>query len=429
MKKNKFLASIILTASLMGLTGCGLFNDSDIAIKNSYNVPAETPEEDPDAIKINDVAATEIEQVPEAYCFKNISYATDDYVANTYKDKSFKYEVNGNQNYSANRTSNNYDLYVPYSAPKDKDHVVILFIHGGAWVSGFKTDVNPYVFDFANRGYITATIKYTLLSKQMDNPSLSIFRNLDEINACIKSIKASLQSLGFDTSKSHLVIGGASSGAHLSMLYSYSRGSDSAMPIEFIVNAVGPVDIKPDNWKCFKDNVEASVAAGITYNAIKDQADADNLSPLHIAGEPADTKWNAYQTMRIANGMCGLPYPLSVVEAASSDKETISDPSNPAYVSMTEANGGEDLLSVTHFINSTNKIPMVCAYAGRDGTVGIAQFAKLQKAFMDISFTDYDFTYFPDSDHTQISASVDKAHYDEFINNIVTRCAAIQSAE
>ena len=413
----------------MGLTGCGLFNDDDIKIKNSYNVPVETPEEDPDALKINGVAAQEFEQVPEAYCFKNISYATDDYVPNTYKDKSFKYEVNGNENYPANRTSNNYDLYVPYSAPKDKDHVVILFIHGGAWVSGFKTDVNPYVFDFANRGYITATIKYTLLSREMNDTSLSIFRNLDEINACIASIKSSLEELGFDTSKSHLVIGGASSGAHLSMLYSYSRGNESAIPISFIVNAVGPVDIKPENWKCFKANVEDCVTAGVTYSAIKTQSDADNLSPLHIAGEPAETKWNVYQTMRIANGMCGLPYPLSVVEAATSDKETISDPSNAAYVSMTEANGGEDLLSVTHYISASNKIPMVCAYAGRDGTVGIAQFAKLQKALMDVSFTDYDFIYFPDCDHTQISENYDKAHYDEFTNKIATRCAAIQSAE
>lgn len=424
MKKIKTLLLALLAVGTLGLTSCSLFDDSDIAIHNVFNPSTPVEPEDPTAVYAQGVKGKEVTDVPNALCFKSISYATNDKVLNTYKTGGVnhtEYNVNGGQDYDASKSKNNYDLYVPNAAPKNNKHVVILFIHGGAWVSGFKTDVNPYVFEFAKKGYITATLKYTLLKRSMDDTSLSIFRNLDEIDACIKSIKLALQDLGYDTTKSNLVVGGASSGAHLAMLYSYSRGQNSALPIRFIVDAVGPVDIKPDSWKSFTSATDAALDGGLTYAAIQTQEAGGNISRLQIAGDT--TYWNDYQTMRIANGMCGLPYTLAQVEASTDgSKENITNP-NAASNSMTKAGGGEDQLSVTYWIKSTNKLPIVCAYAGKDSIVGIGQYAKLEHKLDEIG-VEHEYFYFRNSNHTDISKEADETAYNGFVNKITEWCTS-----
>ena len=425
MKKNKLLLGL-LVGSLLCLSACSLFNDDDMKVENHYHPATLTDDEpdDPDAIRAQGVAGKEIEAVPNALRFRSIPFGVDDKVINTYKEGGVNhlgYNVNGGNDYDSPRRTNNYDLYVPNSASRTDKHLVILFIHGGAWVSGFKTDVNEYVYEFANKGYITATIQYTLLKRSMDDPSLSVFRDLDEIDACITSIKKALEDLEFDTSKTQLAIGGASSGAHLTMLYSYSRGDKAALPIKFLVNAVGPVDIKPENWKEFK-NGEVGREAGLTYSSIS--AQAANLQELSIAGEKPGTVWNDYHTARIANGMCGLPYTLDEMKAATDENEKyVTNPLTPAYVSMIAPNGGEDQLSVTYWMDKgINKFPMVCAYGGKDSIVGIAQYAKLEKAMDDNDIT-HEYVYFKEANHIDISKDKDPTHYDEFINKIDTYCA------
>lgn len=417
--KNKIKLFTLLASSSLLLSGCSLFNDDDLAYTNTYNTISPSPTSNPDAVVAGGVEATEVKAVPNALCFKDISYAENETIKNTYGD--IEYQINDGDDYSANKSSNNYDLYVPESASRSDKHTVILFIHGGAWVSGFKTDVNQYVYEFANRGYVTATIKYTLLKRSMDDPTLSIFRNLDEIDACIKSIKSVLKELGFDTSKSELVIGGASSGAHLSMLYSYSRGDKCPLPIKFVVDAVGPVDIKPDSWKSFKSETEEVLEAGISAAAIDAQIAADNLDELAIAGEEGeDANWNTYQTIRIANGMCGMPYSLAEVEAAKLDGGAVDMTSDVAQ-SMTKANGGQDLLSVTSYIGITNSYPIITAYAGKDRIVGINQFATLERVLISRSI-EYESFYFKNCDHAEIDAAHDKTNYDAFVNKVDEWC-------
>lgn len=435
--KKKCLLPILLVSGVLSLSSCTFFNDDDLAINNEYhplNDYGQAEPDDPNAPKAGGVSGKVNDATPDAYCFKNIPYGVNDQVINTYKEggiNHMNYNVNGGLDYPASKDENNYDLYVPNSASKTGKHVAILFIHGGAWVSGFKTDVNPYIYEFANRGYITATIKYTLLSRSMDDSSLSIFRNLDEIDACITSLKSSLQELGFDTTKTEFVIGGASSGAHLAMLYSYSRGKRASLPIKFIVDAVGPVDIKEENWKLFKTNEEACRDLGLDYEAIENQKQANNLGELPIAGEGKN--WTDYQTMRIANGMCGLPFSLETVKEATDENENyVTNPSNPCYQSMIAPNGGEDQLSVTYWINKISdesaKFPIICAYAGKDSVIGIAQYAKLQQALDNkgIEYYHHSFSqgyiYFKNSEHTQLTKNYDEENYTELINAIVEWC-------
>ena len=431
--KKKHLLFALFAAGLIALTSCqALFSDDDLSIYNSFNSIVSIPksEDTSSGVRAGGVVAKEIPEVPDGYCFKNINYATNQKIANTYKVggvNHIEYNVNGGEDYPGNKSNTNYDLYVPKNIDKNNKHTVVLFIHGGAWISGFKTDVNSYVYEFANRGYISATIKYSLLKRTMDDASLSIFRNLDEIDACIASIKNSLNELGFDTTKTNLVIGGASSGAHLTMLYAYSRGNRCPLPIKFLIDAVGPVDIKPENWKRFYNASEEVLDAGLSYSAIETQRSSSNLRNLPVAddGSSEPYYWNDYQTMRIANGMCGIPYtPIEIENTTDEAKEQVLYP-NEASNSMLKVGGGEDQVSVTYWMNSsTQKYPMVCAYAGRDTVVGIAQFAKLEQAMI-ANGIDYDFVYFRNGNHIDITKEKDEAKYNELISKVLTRLSAI----
>lgn len=425
MKKRKLFLLPILFAGLMSITSCnyvkGVFNDDDMGYENIYNPPSVIPEPDPTIPVVNGVTGKNVddEKLHNVMAFKNVPYATDDTVFNSYKTNELN--INNGEDYPGTTSGNNYDLYVPDSASKTSKHTLILFIHGGAWVSGFKSDVNPYIFEFANRGYITATIKYTLLRKEMDDKTRSIYRNLDEIDACIKSLKSVLGQLEFDTTKTELVIGGASSGAHLAMLYSYSRGQNSVLPIKFVVDAVGPTDIKEAAWRKFNTVTDEILTAGIDKNAIETQRTAGNLGEFDMTG--MGVKWNEFQTMRIANGMCGVYYTEEeVASAGDSSKTHVTNPT--AVEKVTKPGGGQDQLSVTYWINTTtNKFPIICAYAGKDSIVGINQYATLQTALDNKGIT-YQYVYFKNSDHSQLTKEYDETHYNELITKIVNWCDA-----
>ena len=67
---------------------------------------------------------------------------------------------------------------------------------------------------------------------------------MDEITACIQSIKDELISSNYDATKLELALSGTSAGAHIALLYGYSI-ANSPIPIKFMIDIVGPVSIEP----------------------------------------------------------------------------------------------------------------------------------------------------------------------------------------
>lgn len=131
----------------------------------------------------------------------NISYLENDVIPNTYKKSGSNYieelgEVNGGKDYSKHDV-NVYDLYIPYSAlkRKNKHNGVILFVHGGGFENNTKEETECFATRFAKQGFITANIEY---SNCLDiYKEKNVYRILDEITACIKSIKKELISQVF----------------------------------------------------------------------------------------------------------------------------------------------------------------------------------------------------------------------------------------
>ncbi|MBP5759905.1 MAG: hypothetical protein J6W90_00815, partial [Verrucomicrobia bacterium] len=78
-----------------------------------------------------------------------------------------------------------FDLYLPATLDTNKTHAVMLFIHGGAWIVGQRTDMDYVCKRYAKEGYITATMSYTLLKHlTRPTPGVNLTTMLDEIEAC-----------------------------------------------------------------------------------------------------------------------------------------------------------------------------------------------------------------------------------------------------
>lgn len=137
-------------------------------------------------------------------------------------------------------------VYVPKSAYDRESNGCILFIHGGSWNGGEKEDMEPQCKKLAMQGYITATMSYSLCAKGNEITDVTVYTMLDEMTACIEEIRTFSEEKGLNITR--LATSGYSAGGHISMLYSYARPQDSAIPLAFTANRVGPADMTTDAW-------------------------------------------------------------------------------------------------------------------------------------------------------------------------------------
>ncbi len=137
------------------------------------------------------------------------------------------------------------DIYVPESAYSNEHNGVILYIHGGSWTSGKKEDMVEKCERFAKKGYVTATMNYTLYADGLFG-KVTALTMCDEIDMAIDRIKYFSEEKELNITK--LAVSGYSAGAHLSMLYGFSRADKSSIELVFTANQVGPSDFHAEVW-------------------------------------------------------------------------------------------------------------------------------------------------------------------------------------
>ena len=96
---------------------------------------------------------------------------------------------------------------------------LLVFIHGGSWKSGERSDYLVYLIDFAKKGYITATVSYRLLD---DGPYPAC---IEDVTDAVDWLFRNGETYGYDTSRIALI--GGSAGGHLALLAAYGWGSIS----------------------------------------------------------------------------------------------------------------------------------------------------------------------------------------------------------
>lgn len=134
------------------------------------------------------------------------------------------------------------DIYRPKNITEKLP--LLVFIHGGAWKSGNRSDYLVYLVYFAQKGFVTATVSYRLLDDAL-------------YPACVEDVRDAVNwffingdKYGYDSGRIALI--GGSAGAHLAMLAGYGwngshqSGADSAlagMKIKAVVDIYGPADL------------------------------------------------------------------------------------------------------------------------------------------------------------------------------------------
>ena len=154
------------------------------------------------------------------------------------------YKIYRDVSYGSDET-NTMDIYIPNKAYRRESNGVVIFIHGGSWTGGDKADEEARCRILASQGYLAASVNYTLWSDE-NSSEYTVFSVLDEIDAALAKVCEFASNLGINVDRA--AITGYSAGAHLAMLYSYSRGDSAPVDIVFTASMAGPSDIKAEVW-------------------------------------------------------------------------------------------------------------------------------------------------------------------------------------
>lgn len=162
------------------------------------------------------------------------------------KKEKYTYTTYNNISYGTGKYQK-MNIYIPTGAAKRSENGAIIFIHGGSWTGGSKDRYfrKDDIAHFAKLGYVTASIDYSLIDFN-NFGDVTVFDMLDDITLSISKLKSFAKSKKVNITK--LALSGHSAGAHLAMLYSYSRSKKSPVKLAFTAAMAGPSEISPAVW-------------------------------------------------------------------------------------------------------------------------------------------------------------------------------------
>ena len=156
----------------------------------------------------------------------------DETVGQTYNDLPYE-----------NAHGHAYDLYIPAGLNPNEPQHLILFIHGGSFNSGSKEDGAAWCRYYASKGYIAATLDYTLQNQGVD-ADLHLMNS--EVANCVSAIYEECLRQGYTITG--MATTGVSAGGTLAMNYAYSFSEQSAIPVRFVFQLAGPTYFEPADW-------------------------------------------------------------------------------------------------------------------------------------------------------------------------------------
>ena len=285
-------------------------------------------------------------------------------------------------------------------------------IHGGGWSSGEKFDAELICKAFEKYGFISTTMSHTFLNGTYKEANM--FRIIDEITSAIKAIKIFLKKKGFDDNKLEMVIGGTSSGGHLSMLYSYMI-KNPPIPIKFIHQRVGPVTLEPKYYLSTK-----------VYNDSLDNIEPEDIEKAKVNGKliPMNSyskvMTNNFDLISYMNLAIGKKYNDNFYEIFLDIGKGEINENSQKYIEL--LNKAKYVFPVTYIDNKS--IPTLCIYGGQDEYVGVAHYALLKETFYkhvnnNITLVYYKYGHhevsIPDCEDQKIKAIKEDEHLLEYV--------------
>ena len=194
------------------------------------------------------------------------------------------------------------DVYVPKNLNATHENGVIISIHGGGWTSGDKDSENAFCTKYAKLGYVTAAINYSYINLEKRSTMFTIF---DEVIAALSKIKAMSDEHGWNITKAAL--SGGSAGAHISMMHAYANNRKGALPVLFVAEQVGPIDMRYDAWTGLctttKEIYLQYASAGIGQNVTLQDAESGKFDEELLRVSPINFVGTAVPTV-MAHGLC-----------------------------------------------------------------------------------------------------------------------------
>jgi len=125
------------------------------------------------------------------------------------------------------------DIYKPRNLAEPAP--LLVFVHGGGWKGGKRSDYLVYLVDFAKKGYITATVSYRL-------------KNDSIYPACVQDVSDAMHFLfsnakqyGYDPDRVAMI--GGSAGGHLVLMTTYDF-KEPTIPLDSVYLATRPHKVK-----------------------------------------------------------------------------------------------------------------------------------------------------------------------------------------
>lgn len=136
--------------------------------------------------------------------------------------------------YSYASTENIMDVYFPQVYDSAK---VLIYIHGGSWVSGDKNEFPKYLIDelVGKRKYILVTMNYRLIKEGKNRfPS-----QMEDVTNAMKFLTGAAKK--FHLNDHQFALMGGSAGGYMAMLYAYAY--DTKKQIQTVIDFWGPTDL------------------------------------------------------------------------------------------------------------------------------------------------------------------------------------------
>ena len=199
----------------------------------------------------------------------------------------------------------NLDLCLPYGKSSAG---LILFLHGGAWVTGSKETYNYDVKKWRAQGYATATMNYRFLGN-----GVMFDEQLADITAALDAIDQTARFNGVTLTKSVLV--GNSAGGHLALLYAYTKINEAPVRPVAVVSSSAPTDFTDPEFIRTSDAVQTVIRnIGLEPNlvaAAMESGLAEAFVPVLRNISPAKQVTSATVPTLMAHGMQDTIVPYS----------------------------------------------------------------------------------------------------------------------
>lgn len=154
------------------------------------------------------------------------------------------------------------DLYLPETNTKQL-WPGIIFVHGGGWASGYRTNFTPFAVAMAERGYVAATISYRLSGEALYPAAIY------DTKAAIRWLRSNAKKYGVNPDQ--IAIAGGSAGGQIASLTGVTAGlvkfdpqakkSGVSSDVQAIINIDGLSDFTSEDARFYEDDPRKNPSA------------------------------------------------------------------------------------------------------------------------------------------------------------------------